>query len=125
MVEDHALMRNALRELVDDEADLSIVGAVSKPSEALEQIPQSGCDLVMIDLSLPEMSGLELTKRLRVEAPGVIILIVSGHDSKIHAKKALQVGASGYVMKDNPEQVLRAIHAVIAGETFIDTALRR
>ena len=118
-------MRDALRELIDDEADLKVVGAVSNPREALEQIPGSGCQLALIDLSLPEMSGLELTKQLCAEAPGVDVLIVSGHDSSIHAKKALQIGASGYVMKDSPEQVLRAIHAVIAGETFIDAALRR
>lgn len=118
-------MRDALRELVDHESELRVIGAVPKPSEALEQVPKSGCDLVLVDLSLPEMSGLELTRLLREQVPDLKILIVSGHDSRVHARKALEIGGRGYVMKDDPEQVLRAIHAVIAGETFIDTALRR
>lgn len=118
-------MREALRELIDDEPDLHVVGAVPSPGEALEQIPLSDCSLVLIDLSLPEMSGLELTRLLRAELPGVRILIVSGHDSKSHAHQALEVGANGYVMKDNPEQVIEAVRTVLAGETFIDASLRR
>jgi len=120
LVDDHPLVREGLGRLVNDQPDLHVVGEADGPVRALELIKQSRPDLVALDLSLSGGDGLELCKQLHDLYPDLPVLIISMHDESLYAERALRAGASGYVMKQAPqEQVMAAIRRTLAGETWL------
>lgn len=116
LVEDHPTMRNMLRKLIDRTIDFRVVAAVSTAEEALERFDRTDADLYMVDLSLPGMSGDALIARLRQQRPELRALIVSGHERALYEHLAFRAGALGYVMKDDPEEILRAARRAASGE---------
>lgn len=109
VVEDHPVMRATLRGLLETQPGLRVVGMVASATEALAQVPLARPDLVLVDLSLPDMSGDLLVTRLLAQQPDLRTLIVSGHEAELYAATALRAGARGFVMKDDPEALVRAI----------------
>lgn len=120
LVEDHAVVRQGLAAMISAESDFEVVGDVSSVSEALAEIPAAKPDVVLVDLSLGDGSGLDLIRKLATVAPGVPTLVLSMHDEKVHAPRALTAGAKGYVMKhEATDRVLEGLRTVAAGGRFI------
>jgi DNA-binding NarL/FixJ family response regulator len=118
LVEDHPLMRETIARLVAAQGDFEVVGTAATAGEALRSVPEANPDLVLVDLSLPDRSGSELIAELIAAMGGVVALVVSGHDESLYADAAIRAGARGFVMKDDPDEIVTAIRAVLAGETY-------
>lgn len=131
VVDDHPLMRDALKELLDGESDLEIAGQAPNVESAMRLLQELEPDLMVVDLALEDGSGLELIKQARAILPDVRIVVVSMHDERLYAERALRAGALGYVSKHEPsETILAAIRRVLADKIFVsermqDQLLRR
>jgi DNA-binding NarL/FixJ family response regulator len=120
LVEDHAVVRHELAMLIGDEPDLSVCGGAGTAAEALAAVRKLKPDVVVIDISLGNDSGLDLIKQVRELHPGLPILALSMHDEAVYAERAVRAGAKGYVMKkEATDLVLTAIRRVLAGEVYL------
>jgi DNA-binding NarL/FixJ family response regulator len=124
IVEDHAMVRRMLGKLIDRIPELTLCGTAASAEAALAQIPVQNPQLVLVDISLPDMNGIELIRILHERWPAIRTLTLSGHDERLFAIQALRAGARGYVMKGKVEKVVEAIHQVRNGEVYISEALR-
>lgn len=124
IVEDHPLMRDAIEKLVTAQGDLEVVGSCGTAEEAVREIAADAPDLVLVDLSLPDLSGDRLVAQLVQDMPELTALVVSGHDESLYADAAIRAGARGFVMKDDPEEIVEAIRTVLEGETYRSERLR-
>lgn len=123
IVEDHPVMRRGYSYLVDAELDLEICGETGAARDALKQIPEADPDLVIVDLTLEGMGGLELIKRLQDTRPELPVLVVSMHDESLYADRALRAGAQGYIMKSEVEStVVEAIRTILDGGMYVSDA---
>lgn len=115
LVDDHALMRQSYALLIAQDPTLEICGEAASGREALTQLPGCAPDVVVIDLSLSgEMSGIDLLKQLQVLRAALPVLIVSGHERSMYAERLLRLGARGYLMKDQLEAFLPALHLALS-----------
>ena len=120
ILEDHPIMRRGYRTLIDGEMDMAVCGEAETAAEALAKISQAAPDLVVADISLEGMNGIEFIKRLQTEQPGLEVLVVSMHEESLYAERALQAGAAGYLMKKEAEsRVIPAIRQVLGGRYFV------
>ena len=124
LVEDHAGFANALKNMLSQNQSLKIVAVAGTAEDALEQLPDLKVDLALIDFSLPDMTGLNLLERLHQEHPELRCAILSGHLLPQHARRALDVGARGYLIKDNPAEILTGIQCMLQGEIYVSQQLR-
>jgi DNA-binding NarL/FixJ family response regulator len=124
LVEDHAGFANALNNMLSQNQNLKIVAVAETAEEALEQLRGLNVDLVLIDFSLPDMTGLNLLERLHHERPDLRCAILSGHVLPQHARRALDVGGRGYLIKDNPLEILEGIQCMLQGDYYISEELR-
>lgn len=116
VVEDHLTMREMLATLVARTPSLEMCGEAASAEKALQDIPASSPDIVLIDVSLPGMNGIELGKQIRADLPDLPILFISGHDESVYAEQALQIGARGYTMKGDPRAIMTALKDVLEGK---------
>lgn len=112
LVEDHPAMRRALRRLVDGERDMTVLAEVASAESALDELTRVRPDLMLVDLSLPKMSGLELRKILGVDHPELRCVVVTGHVDPVYRAAAQAAGAAGFVVKDDPAAVLETLREV-------------
>ncbi len=120
LVDDHPILREGLHRLVDQITDCRVCGEAASSAEALELIPEMLPDLIITDISLPDKSGLELIKDIRVLLPSAEILVFSMHDEMLYAERCIKAGAKGYLMKGAKPQVLfEAINQVAAGKVYL------
>jgi two-component system, NarL family, invasion response regulator UvrY len=124
LVEDHAGFAQALNNMLSQNQSLKIVAVAETAGEALAQLRELKVDLVLIDFSLPDMTGLNLLERLHHEYPDLHCAILSGHLLPQHARRALDVGARGYLIKDHPLEILEGIQCILRGELFVSEELR-
>jgi len=125
LVDDHAIVRQGMAMLINREPDMETCYQAEKIEEAVEANRNTPHDLVIVDMSLENASGLELVRRLQFEFPDLPILMVSMHDEAIYAESALKTGARGYVMKQAAtETLLYAMRQVLQGEFYVSDALR-
>jgi DNA-binding NarL/FixJ family response regulator len=118
LVDDHPLMRQSYALLIAADPTLEICGEAGSGREALAQILHCAPDAVVIDISLAgEMSGIDLLKQLQVLRADLPVLIVSGHEESMYAKRILGLGARGYLMKDQLEAFLPALHRILNAAT--------
>jgi DNA-binding NarL/FixJ family response regulator len=108
-------MRRALRQLLEDEADLTVIAEAESAESALAQLPTVAPDLLLTDLSLPGASGLELVEMLKRHHPELRCLVVTGHADPFYRAAALAAGAVGFVTKDDPDEVIGAVRRVLNG----------
>jgi DNA-binding NarL/FixJ family response regulator len=122
LVDDHPIIRAGLRELIDQEPDLEVVGTASSAAEAIKMIGLLKPVVAVVDISLnKDMGGLELIKDLKIQFPDLKTLVLSMHDETLFAERALRAGAKGYVMKEQAtEKVMTAIRQVLKGEIFLN-----
>jgi len=124
IVDDHPVFREGLARVLAREDDLEIVGEASTARQAMEAIARTKPDGALLDLSLPDKSGLELVKDLRVLYPALAILIISMHDETVYAERLLRAGADGYVMKEEgPDRILQAIRQVLRRQTYVSARM--
>lgn len=124
VVDDHPLMRDGLALLVSSEPDLQICGTAGSMQETLQQLATAKADLLVLDLSLKDGLGLELIKSVRERYPHIRLLVVSTYDENLYAERALRMGASGYVNKQECDTtLLQAIRAVLGGRRHISEAI--
>jgi two-component system, NarL family, invasion response regulator UvrY len=120
IVDDHAILRAGLKHLLSDFPDIAVAGEASNGVEALALARGGDCDAMVLDMSMPGKSGIELIKQLKAEHPKLPILVLSMHAEDIYAVRALRAGASGYLCKDNAEAQLEpAIRKVAGGGRYI------
>lgn len=124
IADDHAMVRGGLKQIIATCADMRVAGeAVDGPS-TLEQLRLVPCDLLLLDMNMPGLAGIELIRQLRTDYPALPILILSMHNEGQIVTRALKAGATGYVTKGSePEVLLAAIHRIANGGKFIDPSL--
>ena len=124
LVDDHRLLREGLRRLLEERADLRVVGEATDGNEAVQLALERKPDLVLMDISMPGLSGIDATRRICKEGNGTKVLILSMHDEQSFVEEVFRAGASGYVIKDAaPSDLLQAIDAVRAGDSFLSPTI--
>lgn len=118
IVEDHEDTRRMLAEFVSHCAGLQVCGMAQSGEEALAQLDGANADLILIDVSLPGMSGIDLLRTTRERWPQLRCLVVSAFQEAMYGKRVLALGAQGYVTKGDPEQLFDAIPLALAGKTY-------
>lgn len=120
VVDDHPFVREGLAALIGRQADLAVCGEAASPAEAIAGIERTRPDLVLVDLSLGDESGLELIKRIQLIAQPPQVLVISMHDELYYAERALRAGARGYVMKrETSGKLIEGIRQVLAGSLYV------
>ena len=120
IVEDHPVFREGLVQIISGEKDLRVCGKAGDAEHALQAIARLKPDLVLVDITLPGKSGLELIKELRSRNSKVRILVVSMHDEALYADRVLRAGGDGYIMKqEDPEEIVHAIRDVLGGHIYV------
>ena len=121
--DDHSIMRDGLKRILAATADLQVAGEAADGDQALALVRTNEYDVVMLDMSMPGLSGIDLIKRLRIEKPKLRILVLSMHGESQYAARVLKAGASGYLNKDSPaEALLGALRKIAAGGVHIGEA---
>ncbi len=124
LADDHRLVREGLKQLLAEAPELTVVAEAASGEEVLERVPAGGIDLVILDISLPGRSGLEVLKQLRETAPGLPVLVLSMYPEEQYAVRVIRSGASGYLTKDAaPEELVEAIRRIADGQKFISADL--
>jgi two-component system invasion response regulator UvrY len=124
LVDDHAVVRTGFRLLLQSVPDLSVVGEAESGEAACQHYAELTPDVVVMDLAMPGMGGLEALRRIRARHPQARILALSAHDDVMHARRALKEGAMGFLSKRGaPETLIEAVTAVAAGKRYIDPSL--
>jgi len=126
IVDDHAILREGIRSLLERQADIQVVAEASNGREALEKVREFRPDIVLMDVAMPEMNGLEATRMIRSEFPQVKVLILTQHDNREYVAPLLQAGASGYVLKrSGGREVVDAIHQVYNEGAYLEASITR
>jgi len=120
IVDDHPLMRTGLRQIISDEPDLKVCGEAGSVHDAMQFLANTIPDAAMIDLTLPDGSGLDLIKRIHARNIGLRILVISMHDESLFSERALRAGALGYISKQEaPHKIIDALHQILAGKVYL------
>jgi two-component system invasion response regulator UvrY len=126
LVDDHAVVREGYRRLLERFGDIHVVGEAASAAEAYQAFIVVAPDVVVMDISLPDVSGIEGMRRLLLREPGARILAFSIHDEAIFPRRALRAGAAGYVTKSSaPEVLVDAVRTVARGELFLSSDVAR
>ncbi len=124
IVDDHAIVRDGLRLIIGDVPDMEAAGEARNGNEVLEKVRRDCYDLVLLDISLPRMDGLEVLKILKREKPDLPVLILSMHPEEQYAVRAFKAGASGYLTKEGAsKELIAAIRKVSGGEKYVTPSL--
>ena len=124
IADDHPIVREGLKRLVADCPDMQLVGEAVNGTEILGKTESVGVDVLLLDISMPGPGFLETMRRLRVERPGVRVLVLSVHPEDLYAVRALRAGAAGYVTKEHsPEELAEAIRRVYQGRRYVSPSL--
>jgi two-component system, NarL family, response regulator NreC len=126
LVDDHAVVRSGLRMLLVNEQDVEIIGEAGSAGEALQAARQLKPNVVLMDIGLPDMSGIEATREIKRQYPEIAVVALTIHEDEEYFFKMLEAGASGYVPKRAaPEELLTAIRAAASGEVYLYPSLAK
>ena len=124
LAEDHKVMREGLRMVLAREPNMEVVGEANNGAEAITLTEQLRPDIVVMDVSMPEINGLKATEALGASSPETKILILTRHGDPSYVQRLLRAGANGYVLKQSAaEELVRAIRRVVAGQKYLDPAV--
>lgn len=124
IADDHTIVREGLRRVIDEVEDIEVIGEATNGHEVLECVKRGGLDMLLLDLSMPSPSGVELIRRLKDEWPKLHILVLTMHEEEQYAVRAIRAGASGYLTKDSAsKELLIAIRLVAAGRLYISPSV--
>jgi len=124
LADDHSVMRQGLRALVAAQADMDVVGEADNGRTALLKATELQPDVIVMDVTMPELNGIQVTERLKRVCQKIKVLVLTAHDDSGYLRQLLEVGASGYVLKKvAAEELINAIRVVAAGGVYIDPTL--
>lgn len=124
LVDDHPLVRDGLRARLEMVPGFRVVAEADSAEAALDTLVHSAPDLVLMDVGMRGTNGIEATRRLLAQRPGLLVLVLSMYDNPVYVREALQAGARGYLLKDSPaEEIVQAIRAVCDGHAFLSPAV--
>jgi two-component system, NarL family, response regulator NreC len=124
LADDHSIVRAGIRTLINAQPDMKVVGEAGDGAAALAQVETARPDLVVMDLSMPKLNGLEATEQLRGRIPTARVLMLSVHEDATYLRRALEVGAASYILKRSAaETLISALRAVASGKVYLDPTL--
>jgi DNA-binding NarL/FixJ family response regulator len=124
MVDDHPVVLAGLKALVEADADFEVVGNARDGRTALRLAKQLLPDVVVLDISMPEMNGIEVAAALLAERPECRVLVLTVHDDRAYLRQLVEAGVSGYLLKRSAsDELIRALHAVVSGGMYLDPAI--
>ena len=124
LVDDHAVVRDGLRMLIDAQLDMAVIGEACDGQHVLRQAKELQPDLIIMDISMPGINGVQATERLKAAYPHIKIVILSSYSDEAHIRQVLALGAASYVLKRTiAEELIRAIRTVATGGVYIDPAI--
>ncbi|MBN1152565.1 MAG: response regulator transcription factor [Dehalococcoidia bacterium] len=124
IADDHAVVRQGIRQILTDAPEVQIVAEAATGMEALELMRDADVDLVILDLSMPGLSGLDIVRQMRQDRPLVRILVLSVHPEEQYAVRVMKAGASGYLTKDSaPEELISAVRHIATGHKYVTATL--
>jgi len=124
VVDDHAVVREGIKRIVSESGGMTVSGEASDGHEAMRMIKNQPCDVVLLDITMPDKSGLDVLKELHAESPRLPVLVLSMHPEDQYAVRVLRAGASGYVTKDSaPAKLVQAIRKVVRGGKYVSPSL--
>lgn len=120
IADDHAILRRGLRQIIDETDDLRVVGEAESSAQTLKFVRENPCDVVLLDISMPDRNGIDTLKLIKKELPKLSVLILSMHPENQYAVRALRAGASGYLNKQSAAgQLVTAIREAARGKKFV------
>lgn len=126
IADDHALLRQGIKNVLSLEADLEVIGEAADGEEAVRRAVELKPDIILLDINMPRGNGLEVTKRLSAAQPDVKCVVLTIHDDENYVFEVIKAGAVGYLLKDvEPSMLIKAIRAISEGESFIYPTLAR
>ncbi|TDK68289.1 response regulator [Sapientia aquatica] len=124
IADDHTIMREGLKRILEGEPDIQIVAEAVDGLDALQKVRAGGIDLILLDLSMPGRSGVDLIRQMKDEAPKLPILILTMHEEEQYAVRAMRAGAHGYLTKESAGlELVSAIHRIASGRPYISVAV--
>ena len=124
IVDDHPVVRDGLRGMLTAEADFQVIGEAANGTEAVALAARSQPDVVLMDLRMPEMDGVAATEQIKAQHPDMHILVLTTYDTDADILRAIEAGATGYLLKDAPrEELFRAVRATARGESVLAPAV--
>ena len=124
LADDHAMLRQGIKKIIEEEDNLEVVGEVSDGLELIDFLNNNRANLVLLDISMPNVRGIEAINEVRRAQPGVKVLMLTMHNNKEYLYAAISAGADGYLLKENSyDELLSAIDQVMLGETYISSTL--
>ena len=126
LVEDHKIMREGLRALLERESDITIAAEVERGSDALQAVRDAKPDVVIMDIGLPDLNGIQATELILAELPGTKILALTMYSERAYVNGMLRAGAMGYLLKDcAADELVRAVREIVAGKAYISPEVTR
>ncbi len=126
VADDHAVVREGTRTMLEREKDMEVVGEAADGEEAIKLIEELKPDVAILDISMPKLSGLEVTRRIKPRFPSLAILILSAYDNDEYIFALLEAGAAGYLLKDVPSrEIVEAVRSVYSGESVLHPSIAR
>lgn len=124
LADDHAVVRKGIREFLEQSGDISVVAEATDGPEAIELVAEHQPDVAVLDIQMPGVTGIEATRRIKAEHPGVRVLVLTAYDDDPYIFALLQAGASGYILKTaDSTELVHAVRAVHRGESALDPAV--
>jgi DNA-binding NarL/FixJ family response regulator len=124
LADDHTIIRDGLKALLQSNPDIQVVGAVGNGREAMHRVAELAPDIVIMDVSMPDLNGIEAARLIRDKHPAVRVVMLSMHSDAEHVYRALEAGAAGYLLKESAgEEVIAAVRAAQLGRTYLSRSL--
>ena len=124
IADDHAVVRQGLKQILGDTPEMVVAGEATNGQEVLDKVRAETWDVVVLDISMPDRSGLDILKQLRAERPKLPVLVLSMHSEDQYVLRVLKAGASGYLTKDSaPDELVKAIRKVVSGGRYVSSFL--
>ncbi len=124
LADDHAMLRQGIKKIIEEESEYEVVGEVSDGLELISFLNRNRANLVLLDISMPNVRGIEVISEVRRAQPGVKVIMLTMHNSREYLYAAIAAGADGYLLKENSDdELLIAIEQVLNGETYISSTL--
>lgn len=124
LADDHEIVREGIKLLINEQEDMQVVGEAANGEEAIEKTVELNPDIVVMDVSMPELNGMKATKKIKERFPGTKVLTLTRHSDDGYLQQLIQAGANGYILKQSaPNELINAIRKISAGNAYLDPTL--